>query len=676
LLNLLNNKLKHPAVEAALAKGACWVLAFCAGAVFLTGCSVNVRGRPRPLVQHNGIHGEVELVAERRTDQQGTSANMRESTTKVFEERLRLKTEGDVYHPEFLLFNAAIGLGLAQQSIDSDDDSGRHSESLDDYSVFTQLLRGKSYPMTFHATKSEELISRQFLGALRTERQNRGASLSLRSKEWPMTFQYMNSRTSQDGLYALARDFFQRDEDRFKYSVTHDFSKLSQMSFDFDRSDVSQRSVGASIETETDRYTMLHGLIFGDDEQHRLDSFFNFVDQSGSFEFENLQLEERMRLQHTSSFLTNYELRFIDSKRETYGNEETRGRAGFEHRLYESLTTTGNVFTGKTDLDAQGDLTQHGGMLAFNYRKDNAWGTLYGMYSASLTTSEQSGGSGTGVVINESHTATELIPVELDRVNIDVSSIRVKDSIGLLFQEGEDYTITERNGRVWLNIITVGGAIPPNFTEGQQFLVDYNFFIEPERQEDTLRQNITVRERFENGLSLYYAHRRQDEDVSATFTEITPDEFTVNTTGAEYVHKGLFLQAEYSEEDSTQIPSISKKVHGRYSVPISDATSTSVRVLNHWLDFGEPDERDVVLFKSGAEIFSRLTETCSISARGDYRNEDDTRFGITEGFQLNSEVQYNFRQMNIVTGVEFNLLNRRNDKIDSSFLYFRLKRYF
>ena len=59
-----------------------------------------------------------------------------------------------------------------------------------------------------------------------------------------------------------------------------------------------------------------------------------------------------------------------------------------------------------------------------------------------------------------------------------------------------------------------------------------------------------------------------------------------------------------------------------------------------------------------------------------YRNEDDTRFGLTEGIQLNSELQYNFRQMNVVTGVEFNLLNRRNDEIDSSFLYFRLKRYF
>jgi len=676
LLNLLNNKLKHPGVGATLVKAACWAIALCAGAAFLTGCSVNVRGRPRPLVQHDPIKGELELVAERRTDEQGTSANKRESTTKVFEERLRLKTEGDVYHPDFLLFNAAVGLGLAQQSIHSDEESGRHSESLDDYSIFTELLRGKSYPTTFYATKSDELISRQFLGALRTERESQGASLSLRNKEWPMTFQYMNSQANQDGLYALARDFFERDEERFKYSVTHDFSKLSHLSFDFDRSDVSQRSVGATVETDTDRYTMLHGLIFGDNEQHRLDSFFNYVDQSGSFEFENLQLEERMRLQHTNSFLTNYELRYIDSKRETYRNEETRGQAGFEHRLYESLTTAGNVFTGRTDLDAQGELTQHGGTLAFNYRKKNAWGTLYSTYSASLTTSEQSGASSTGVVIDESHIATDLIPVELDRVNIDVSSIRVKDGIGLLYQEGEDYTITERNGRVWLNIITVGGINPPNFIGGEQFFVDYNFFIEPERKEDTLRQNVTVRERFENGLSLYYAHRRQDEDVSATFTEITPDEFTVNTAGAEYIHKGLFLQAEYSKEDSTQIPSTSRKVQGRYSIPISDVTSASVRVLNHWLDFGEPDKRDVVLFKSGAEIYSRLTETCSISASGDYRNEDDTRFGLTEGIQLNSEFQYNFRQMNVVTGVEFNLLNRRKDEIDSSFLYFRLKRYF
>lgn len=649
---------------------------YCMSVVFLAGCDVNVAGRQRPLWQHQKIQGEVELVAERRTDEQSTSGNRRESETTVLEERLRLKTDGDIYHPDFLFYNAMLGMGLAQQHINLDEESDNQSESLSDYNIFVQMLRGKSYPTTFYATKSEELISRQFLGALRTERLTRGATLSLRSTDWPMTFQYTSSKSDQDELTSQSADFFARDDERFRYSASHSFGDLSRVSFDFDRTEVSQRSPGAFVETDTDRYTVLHDLIFGADEQHRLDSFLNFVDQSGTFNFENLQVEERLKLQHLSSLLTNYKLRYADYKREAIRNKETRGEAGFEHKLYESLATTGNIFTSETDLDAQGDLTQHGGTAALSYRKNNVWGTLFSTYSASLTQSKQSGGTGTGVVIGESHTATELVPVELDRVNIDVSSIRVKNDVGLLFQEGEDYTITERDGRVWLNIITVGGAVPPNFTEGQEFFVDYNFFIEPQRHEDTLRQNLTVRERFENGFSVYYAHRRQNEDVSSTVTEITPDEYTINTVGTDYSNKGLFLQAEYSDEDSTQIPSTSRKLHGRYSWSVSSDTSASVRVLNHWLDFGAPDERDVVLFKAGTEIFNRLTDKYGVSARADYRDEDDTRFGATRGFQFSSELQYNVRQLSIVTGVEFNTLERRNDEIDGSFLYFRLKRFF
>ncbi|MEA3227201.1 MAG: hypothetical protein U9Q07_14725 [Planctomycetota bacterium] len=234
-------------------------LAICAAGILLTGCSVNVGGRQRPLLQNEKIKGELELVAERRNDEQGTSGNKRESTTKVFEERVRLRTEGDVYHPDFLFYTAAVGVGLAQQDINSDDESGNSSESLNDYNFFAQLLRGKIYPTTFNASKSEELISRQFLGVLRTERKNRGISLSLRPEDWPMTFQYTDSEIGQDGLSSLARDFFERDDERFRYSLNHDFSALSHVSFDFDRTEVSQRSVGALIVTDTDRYTMLIG---------------------------------------------------------------------------------------------------------------------------------------------------------------------------------------------------------------------------------------------------------------------------------------------------------------------------------------------------------------------------------------------------------------------------------
>ncbi len=655
-------------------------LAFCIiSTIVLSGCNVNVGGKQRPLVRHERIQGELEFVATTRTDEQGISESKRKSEMEVFEERLRLKTEGDIYHPDLLFYNAVLGFGLAQQSLDSDEESDNNDESLNDYSIFAQFLRGKTYPTTFYASKSEDLIPRQFLGSLKTERHNRGASLSLRSRDWPMTFQYTASETAQDGLSSLERDFFERDDERFRYSASHNFSELSHLSIDLDRTSVSQRSVGALIETDTDRYTILHDLIFGGDEQHRLDSFFNYTDQSGSFDFENLQWNERLRLQHSEDFLTNYELRLTDSERDADMSKEARGQAGFEHRLYESLITTANLFASKTDFEStnsfetEGELKQQGGTISFNYRKKNPWGILLSTYTASLT--EQSGSTG-GIVTDESHIVNDPLPVILNGTNIDTSSIVVTDSTGLFtYTPGDDYTIEEINDKVQLEII-IPGTIPPNISDGQEILIDYKVFIEPDRQEDTLRQNFTIRERFKNGMSLYYAHRRQEEDVSAEVMEITPDEFTVNTVGADYTKKGLFLQAEYSDEDSTQIPSTSKKIQGKYSWHVNSDTSVSMRVLNNWLDFSEPDERDVVLFKTGAEVFSRLTNEYSISARADYRDEDDTRFGITRGFQLSSELKYNYRQLSVLAGVEFNMLDRRNDEIDNSLLYFRIKRFF
>ena len=494
-----------------------------------------------------------------------------------------------------------------------------------------------------------------------------------------MTFQYTASETAQDGLSSFERDFFERDDERFRYSVNHNFGELSHLNIDIDNTSVSQRSVGAMIETDTDRFTILHDWIFGSDEQHRLDSFFNYTDQSGSFNFENKQWDERLRLQHFDDFLTNYELRLTDSKRDEDRNEEIRGQAGFEHRLYDSLVTTTNIFVSKTDFESnngfetEGDFDQQGGTLAFNYRKNNPWGTLISTYTTSLI--EQSGNIG-GIVTDEPHTVNDPLPVILNRTNIDTSSIVVTDSSGLYtYTLGDDYTVEEITGQVQLEII-IPGLILPNISDGQEILVDYKVLIEPDRQEDTLRQNFTIRERFNNGLSLYYAHRRQEEDVSSKVMEITPDEFTVNTVGTDYTKDGLYLQAEYSKEDSTQVPSTSRKVQGRYSWPVNSNTNVSMRVINHWLDFKEPDERDVVLFKSGAEVFSRLTNEYSISARADYRDEDDTRFGITKGFQFSSELKYNFRQLSILAGVEFSVLDRRNDEIDSSLVYFQLKRFF
>ena len=84
-------------------KGALWAFVFLIlSAVVLGGCGVTVGGKQRPLVGHERIQGELEFVAEKRTDEQGISENKRKSKITVFEERVRLKTKGDVYHPDLL----------------------------------------------------------------------------------------------------------------------------------------------------------------------------------------------------------------------------------------------------------------------------------------------------------------------------------------------------------------------------------------------------------------------------------------------------------------------------------------------------------------------------------------------------------------------------------------------
>ena len=120
----------------------------------------------------------------------------------------------------------------------------------------------------------------------------------------------------------------------------------------------------------------------------------------------------------------------------------------------------------------------------------------------------------------------------------------------------------------------------------------------------------------------------------------------------------------------------SKKLEGRYRWMIGPATSVGIGALNQWLDFGEPDARQVTLFDGTAEIFSRLTDNYSISGSVDYRNEEDSRFGTTRGFQFETELEYQYRQFRATVGAELDLLERRDDQIDSVFLYVRALRRF
>jgi hypothetical protein len=168
----------------------------------------------------------------------------------------------------------------------------------------------------------------------------------------------------------------------------------------------------------------------------------------------------------------------------------------------------------------------------------------------------------------------------------------------------------------------------------------------------------------------------QEENVTSTMAPVIPDEYLAHTFGIDYTHKGLFLLAEYTTEDSTVIPMTGTKVEGRYRWLIEPATTASIGLSNQWLDFGEPDDRQVRLFEASAEVFSRLTDHYSLSSSVNYRDEEDSRFGATRGFHIDNKLEYQYRQFSATVGAELNFLERRDDRIDSVFLYLRAMRRF
>jgi hypothetical protein len=639
----------------------------------LSGCNVTIGDRERPLVSHGPIKGDLELVAEKHIDKQGTGVNRIKNETTELQEKLRLETEGDIYHQNLLTYAAAIAFGLRQSRFDFDGDADKGSGTIDAYSLSGQLLPTKPYPMRFHLDKSEQYIPRLFSSTLKSETERAGGALSLRLEDWPMQFQYSEGKTKQKGLSARDLDLYTREDENFRYSLEHDFSELSNLSFEYESDDLRQERFNTLFNRKEDRYNLRHDYIFGNNEQHRFDSYLNLLEQSGDYELERIQWQERLILRHSDTFDTNYNFTFNESKRPTLKNDEIRVGAGFTHRLYESLVTTGNFYTSEEDLGDGVDISRDSGTLVFDYKKKNPWGTLFGNYIVGILNLEQTGGSTLVNVVDERHpfTVAGSMRIELDRTNIDTLSIVVMDSGRSKIYS--DYTVSQIKGITEILIIP-GGDIT---TDGDQTLsIDYDFFTEPQRDEEAFTERVRIGERFRNGLSLYYEFQSRDQQISSTDTDIIPDEFEINTFGADYVNKGLRLLAEYSREKSTRSPSRSKRLHASYLLGKYRDTKVSLYATNSWIDYTGTSPADITLLTLGADASSKLSDKYSIVSNIDYRDEDDSRQGITKGLQWAVELQYVFRQLRFSTGVEFNHLDRLRHETENTFLYFRLKRTF
>jgi len=178
------------------------------------------------------------------------------------------------------------------------------------------------------------------------------------------------------------------------------------------------------------------------------------------------------------------------------------------------------------------------------------------------------------------------------------------------------------------------------------------------------------------GISTYYEYQDRKESLDSADTAIVPDEFEKQVVGMDYMVRSLRLLAEYRDEDSTRIPSRTKRLEASYMWHTRQETRFKVYSSQSWIAYTAQPAYDVTLFTVGGDVLARLSSTLNVKGRVDYRNEDDSREGQTRGLQGDIELHYRFRQVSARLGAEYTSLDRLDHEVAGTRIYLRLRRFF
>ena len=655
------------------------VAAVCPVVLYMVGCSVRVQGRRRPLVRAERIHGELILSTEEQKEEWETSRRKQENASSLRSEELRLRTKGDVFDYRLMSYLVSVGLGVDQQTFESEAGNGSSSGNLNSYHLNMSFLPLKPYPFSIDTSKTETIAPRRFRSPLRLETTSNGFFGKLRVPDWPMTFSWNENVIDQSSDFAGNTDFFTRTTERFSYSVIHDFSERSHLDFRSDLDEISQEGVSFSRNMKTWQNRLQHDLNFGSASQHYLSSSVYLVDRTGDFESQTLSWQESLRLRHSSTFSTFYNVFYTKNTLDIAESQTLGGVVGFTHRLYDNLNTSFNVFASKSEFGGSSESNWRGGELKFDYYRNNPWGRLTSEYSARITSVESTGATGTGVVTGEPHTFTDPFPVILEKRGVVIDSIVVTNTAGTeIYTEGADgdYIVREVGDEIEL-VIDTADADLPNIVDGQDLLVDYLFEVENFNEEDALYQRFRIEQEFKNGVSVFYSHRSNETQLdSSRATPLSDREYKTDTFGMQYRNNYITLRAEHSDTQSNENSSQSDHLSASTFWPVTSKTSLHGRLSQTWVESRGEHPRETALFKAEAGVKSRLSKFLRLTADAELRKEDSSDFGRIEGTRFGVAVEYNRRALSLRAGYDQYFLERRNTDTATSRFYVRIIRKF
>jgi hypothetical protein len=628
----------------------------------------------RPLFTLDHWEGELSLEYL-GTNQDSRSPQVREKASEtLFTEALTLSTHGAIVHPNLVEFDASGALDLRQRDFNSSSTvNGDQTSNGDDVSgqfdLHATILRKQMATFTLIAQRSETTVNRDFGPTLIQTLTTYAAGVEIKAKTLPMRISASHSETSLDDPAGLQG--FSATQDTFVWGAQWNIAPNSHLSATYTyNSSEQQAEIAGPVKFESNEFNLFHNYTFGTNERNALLSSLNYYSQAGDFATDRLRLEERLTLQHTDDFQTYYRYNFTQDTRDFFDQTTHEVEAGFRHQLYQSLSTNGAVGYSLQDISGVEKTGEAYARIEFDYTKKVPLGTLGLNLSLNydFRTSETTGS--TLRVFDQPFTFTEPLGIEIIRQNIDPRSIVIHDAVGgRVFIPGIDYTVVAAGDRVEIRRV-LGGAIPSNAS----VLVDYDLAALPSNDQSTYGYGFGGSYNFERGplkgLIAYARYFAQEQSISSDQADqFIPESIHDTVVGGRYRIGPFQFGAEQQWHDSALAPFQSTRFNASYSkaiIPDAFLTLTADYNMIHYDDIND----DVKYLNLSAVVDYTLNRQWQILGSASYRDQRDSLFGDTTGYEEQLQVVWRQRQ----TSVNFLIrnVNIESGSQDSSFQAFQV----
>jgi hypothetical protein len=613
------------------------------------------------------LRAALEFVARYSSDSvRGPDSERRNEREIELRETLEIAAGAFVGHPGLVEFELLGRFTPAQRRTSRDAQqipgltgSEWTFEILGEYDARALIFQQSETPLTLHSRRNQTVISRQFGESFDLTAMEHGAQIDLRSGPVPGRVRYIRreqdtrSRTSvlEPGgvLGTRIADFkFLQDSFQWQGQFRPDPNQHLDWAYNFD----SVQQIGpGTLRRSFRRHDafITHSLNFGRDQEHTLRSTLHMFDESGAFDVRRLRLTERLRMRHTSRFETRYNYSFDWTQRLGVTQTIHRGSAGFRHRLFDSLVTSGDVGASHLTL---GDFTSTNifGNLSANYTKQVPYGRLGA--AASINMSRQIDGDRNGEIqiIQEPHTFTPIGLITLQRRLIIAQSIVVTDAAGVvIYSPGLDYVVFDFIERVEIRRV-IGGGIG----EEETVLVSYRVAVETGNTTDTIGFRVSVRYDINEGplrgVGIFARYFQQDQTRTNELELLLPPADVREVVfGADYTVGRLTFRGERQIHQSTISPFRATRLEATYVHPLGSRGSLLAHVTYLDLNRHEQAMRTEILTVGGRwnqQLTDELHMGLAASWRDD-RNGSPAGASRVQAFEQRLDLVWRHRQTTI-----------------------------